>query len=373
MPKMTSPIPRMRLNTPTFPGQDLVNKFIAATPSYMYSPIAGQHTFYFSELLRSLSQAKKAELINLSREAAVQQQQQQQQSQNLQVNRKTGRKRGWNQLRNEGTEVGGSCNISDRPLELTSKHSAFIPRCASPIKKSESPVSNASDTANNAKQPRFLCDENQKRESKSASPEVEVTDSHSPGPANNSSNGTSDMILPPVPPAWYPNLYPPYGIDPANFFVDLRVSGHIFERKRELAAQALKTVAGINNNNNNNNNNCLPSYFDNDFPKARSGSAFSIPKSREMKTGFAGNVINLSANDNRSSPSNENSGGDVKDIKHASYVVHVDAEGKPKKVFDNGITVYNVEDSDDNTSGCKKQEESNSDSDDDENIRVDIN
>lgn len=359
----------MRLNTPSFPGQDLVNKFIAATPSYMYSPIAGQHTFYFSELLRSLSQAKKAELINLSREAAVQQQQQQQ-PQHLQTNRKVGRKRGWSQLRNEGVEVGpGSCNSSDRPLELTSKHSAFIPRCASPIKKSESPVSTSSDTANNPKQSRFHGDEN-KRESKSASPEVEVTDSHSPPPINSSSNAPSDMVLPPVPPAWYPSLYPPYGIDPANFFVDLRVSGHIFERKRELAAQALKTVVGINNNNN------LPSYFDNDFPKARSGSAFSIPKSREMKTGFTGNVMNLSSNDNRSSPNHDNAsehGADVKDTKHANYVMHVDTEGKPKKIFDNGITVYNVDDSDDNTNGCKKQEDSNSDSDDDENIRVDIN
>lgn len=359
MPKMTSPIPRMRLNTPSFPGQDLVNKFIAATPSYMYSPIAGQHTFYFSELLRSLSQAKKAELINLSREAAVQQQQQQQQSSVLQTNRKAGRKRGWSQLRNEGGDNGtGSCHNSDRPLELTSKHSAFLPRCTSPIKKSESPVS---DTTSHPKLSRL--DEN-KREMKSASPEVEVTDSHSPTPVNSLSNATGD-ILPPVPPAWYPSLYPPYGIDPANFFVDLRVSGHIFERKRELAAQALKTVASMNNNNNNN----LPSYFDNDFPKTRSGSAFSIPKSREMKTGF-NNVINLSASDTRS-PNHDTI--EVNDTKHANYVMHVDAEGKPKKIFDNGITVYNVDDSDDNTSGCKKQEDSNSDSDDDETIRVDIN
>ncbi|XP_063695492.1 uncharacterized protein LOC134826915 [Culicoides brevitarsis] len=350
MAKMTSPIPRMRLNTPSFPGQDLVNKFIAATPSYMYSPIAGQHTFYFSELLRSLSQAKKAELMNVSRESTAHQQQ----SQILQANRKIGRKRGWNQLRNEDVDyISAISNDTERPLELTSKHPTVLQRCSSPDKKSGN-----SNVGIQVKTSRV---DERKRDLKSASPEVEVSDTP-PAPASVPS--VSGDVLPQVTPAWYPSLYPHYGLDPANFFVDLRVSGHIFERKRELAAQALKTVANINNNNNG-----ITSYFDNDFPK-RSGSAFSIPKPREMEKNFE-NVINLSANDNRCSPSQDTV--DEKDVKGSSYVMHVDFEGKSKKVFDNGITVYNVDDSDDNTSICKKQEESNSESDEDENIRVDIN
>uniref|UniRef100_A0A336LHA0 CSON013707 protein n=1 Tax=Culicoides sonorensis TaxID=179676 RepID=A0A336LHA0_CULSO len=360
MPKMTSPIPRMRLNTPNFPGHDLVNKFIAATPSYMYSPIGGQNSFYFSELLRSLSQAKKAELINLSREAAVQQQQRQQQN-DLGLNRKAGRKRGWNQLRSEGSE---RMLNSERPLELTSKHSVFTPRCSSPTKKSESPVSASSDSQNILKPQQIFSSDNNKRELKSASPDVEVTDSHSPN-SHNPLSSPPDMIMPQLPPTWYPSLYPPYSIDPANFFVDLRVSGHVFDRKRELAAQALKTVVTANINNNNN----LTSYFDNDFSnKARSGSAFSVPKSREIKI-FSGNAMNLSASDN-----NNQSNIDHKDIKKSNYLMHMsDLDGKPKKIFDNGITVYNLDDSDENTNGCKKQEDCNSDSDDDENIRVDIN
>lgn len=46
----------------------------------------------------------------------------------------------------------------------------------------------------------------------------------------------SNLILPPPPPMWYPPLYnPQFGVDPLNFFIDLRVSGHIYDRKRALA------------------------------------------------------------------------------------------------------------------------------------------
>lgn len=297
---MTSPIPRMRLTTPNFPGQDLVNKFIAATPSYMYTPIVGQHSFYFSELLRSLSQAKKAEMINLSREAVAQQQ--------LQANRKVARKRTWSQLRldNEQEPKG------DRPLELTSKNSAFSPKInnTDTKQKSESPE---------AKQ--FRCEEKAKSEEGDS----------------NSTSGQENLILPPPPPIWYPPLYTPYsGIDPANFFVDLRVSGTIFERKRELAAQALKTVT---------NNNNLPSYFDGDYNKNRTGSAFSVPKSRELKTAS-----------NAESPKFFNQSEDE------------NCEDKPKRFYDNGVTVYNI---DSDEEGCRKME--HDESDEEENIAVDEN
>ncbi|KAJ8973255.1 hypothetical protein NQ317_019530 [Molorchus minor] len=47
--------------------------------------------------------------------------------------------------------------------------------------------------------------------------------------------GPSNLVLPPPPPMWYPPLYPtpPYGIDPLHFFIDLRVSGHIYDRKKQ--------------------------------------------------------------------------------------------------------------------------------------------
>lgn len=287
---MSSPIPRLR--TPNFPGQDLVNKFIAATPSYMYTPIVGQHSFYFSELLRSLSQAKKAEMINLSREAAAQQQQQ------LQT-RKAPRKRTWRPNESQDDTLK-----SERPLELTSKNSAFSPKM--PDKKADSP----SDAKH------FRVDEKISEKSE--------------GDESDANSSQENLCLPPPPPVWYPPLYPYSGIDPANFFVDLRVSGHIFERKRELAAQALKTVT-------NNNNNNLPSYFDNDLNKNRIGSAFSVPKSRELKVTAA----------------------ETEDL----------VDEKPtKKFYDNGVTVYNIDSDED---GCRKMEQE--DSDEDETIAVDEN
>lgn len=371
---MTSPSPRIRLSTQNFPGMELINKFIAATPSYMYTPIAGQHTFYFSELLRSLSQAKKAELINISREAAIQQQ--------LQTNRKLGRKRTWGHLRGAGDTAENSESvepqITETPLELTSKNSAFIPRFSP--KKSESPVSTSQGAPSTSKHPKInMLTDDEKR----SSPDVQSTlsDAEATEPTSSSTNinNQNDGTIHSLPPTWYHPLYPPYGMDPANFFVDLRVSGHIFDRKRELAAQALKNVANFNNNNN------IPSYFDNDYNKNRVGSAFTVPKSRETTKG---NVMNLSSTDRRSPSSSTNIDGYIDDkdsfVKNTNYVMQNlpkiynnlnenpdTIEKRHKKFIDNGITVYNIDDSDDN--GCKKQEEDNSESDDDETIRVDVN
>lgn len=303
---MASPIPRMRLTTPNFPGQDLVNKFIAATPSYMYTPLVGQHSFYFSELLRSLSHAKKAEMVNMSREAAAQQQ--------LQANRKVPRKRTWpsnnNNFRSEELDIKG-----ERPLELTSKNSAFSPNFER--KKSESPS-----------EKHIKIDESKEKSQENSTQEITQ----------------ENLALPPPPPVWYPPLYStqPYSnIDPANFFVDLRVSGHIFERKRELAAQALKSVT----------NNNLPAYFDNNNEhKQRIGSAFSVPKSRELKS-----AINLSNEKLYSG-----SGGNDEEIN--------DEKPSTKKFYDNGVTVYNIDSDEEVTRG--KHEE---DSDEDETIAVDEN
>lgn len=348
---MTSPLPRMRLTTPSFPSQDLVNKFIAATPSYMYTPIVGQQSFYFSELLRSLSQAKRAEMMNLSREALAQQ--------HLQASRKLSRKRPWG-CRADTIGVEEKPGL-ERPLELTSKNSAFSPKIPDSrgLKKPDSPVSSSPD-AGGAKHFRYNSD--QINECKPSSPEVQSTSSETEHSEQASSTSNQDsLILPPPPPVWYPPpppVWSPYAnLDPANFFVDLRVSGHIFERKRELAAaQALKA-----------NNNNLPSYFDNDYNKNRIGSAFSIPRSREGKL-----------NDGENSPDD-----DVK--KSTNYFgqnlpkmydnfnrddMNPDQnDERPKKFYDNGITVYNI----DSDEECGSKKIDHEDSDDDETIAVDEN
>lgn len=45
-------------------------------------------------------------------------------------------------------------------------------------------------------------------------------------------DNSSNLVLPPPPPIWYPPIYPtpPYGIDPLHFFIDLRVSGQIYDK-----------------------------------------------------------------------------------------------------------------------------------------------
>ncbi|XP_032588104.1 uncharacterized protein LOC6584757 [Drosophila mojavensis] len=106
-----------------------------------------------------------------------------------------------------------------------------------------------------------------------------------------------DLVLPPPPPVWYPPLYAPYGIDPLHFFIDLRVSGHIYDRKKEnlsplsnsnsgalLAAEDVATAGGgLASSNSNSNSNLLS--------KQRHGSAFTVPIPKSAQN----DAINLSA------------------------------------------------------------------------------
>lgn len=82
----------------------------------------------------------------------------------------------------------------------------------------------------------------------------------------------SDLVMPPI---WYPPLYPPYGIDPLHFFIDLRVSGHIYDRKKENNSPSSTTTSDVSNSLMNLENN-------NQIGKARHGSAFSVPPRRDQ-------------------------------------------------------------------------------------------
>lgn len=54
--------PKQRINPHEIRNVDLVQRFLAATPSYLYSPPPiGPPNFFFSEMLRSLVQSKAAE------------------------------------------------------------------------------------------------------------------------------------------------------------------------------------------------------------------------------------------------------------------------------------------------------------------------
>jgi hypothetical protein len=89
----------------------------------------------------------------------------------------------------------------------------------------------------------------------------------------------------------YPPIYPPYGIDPLHFFIDLRVSGQIFDRKRELAEAEKNEIL---NNSNTDNKNKVTSIEDIMGP-TRQGSAFSVPKSSRETKSHLQSAINLSA------------------------------------------------------------------------------
>lgn len=243
--------PKQRLNPHDIRNVDLVQRFLAATPSYLYSPPPiGPPNFFFSEMLRSLVQSKAAEGAR-----------------GMQNPLRRPRKRLWtppNRYENESVPKEPS---GEKPLELTTKHqaaafpSAFNPHLKSPkeVEKNNSSESNAvSNEGSDSKMHPYSAGENAEPSAASLPP--------------------SDLVMPQIPPIWYPPLYPPYGIDPLHFFIDLRVSGQLYDRKKENGSPSTENSALAVENNNH-------------IGKTRHGSAFSVPPRRE-KSPLA---LNLSA------------------------------------------------------------------------------
>lgn len=107
---------KQRINLHDIRNVDLVQRFLAATPSYLYSPPPiGPPNFFFSEMLRSLVQAKTNES-----------------NRNLSNQIRRPRKRLWtpNRFDSEPSTILSKESISnaEKPLELTTKpfsHGAF--------------------------------------------------------------------------------------------------------------------------------------------------------------------------------------------------------------------------------------------------------
>lgn len=111
-------------------------------------------------------------------------------------------------------------------------------------------------------------------------------------------NQDPNMPLPP-PPIWYPSLYPsPYGIDPLHFFIDLRVSGHIYDRKGQkdmpnpqtnMPSQASpcpeKPMDLESADVEDRSVNQSLGTFHGNFKQSRQASAFSVPVPSAMKNG----------------------------------------------------------------------------------------
>ncbi|CAF4825383.1 unnamed protein product [Pieris macdunnoughi] len=170
---------------------ELVSRLLAATPPYLYSALPLQpHAFFFSEMLRSFVNASP--------------------------------RRDWAKQEEEKKEE----TRPEVPLELTVDKQPSVcdplPRRLSP--KPELPKSNESPGPP-GRQSTFV--------------DVGTEELPKPSPCiprnMEQSVPQPNLILPPPPPMWYPPIYnPQFGVDPLNFFIDLRVSGHIYDRKRAV-------------------------------------------------------------------------------------------------------------------------------------------
>lgn len=259
------PAKQPRINPQDIRNSDLVSRLLAATPPYLYSPPIGPPNFFFSEMLRSLVQNKTNEQTN------------RQLSQQI----RKPRKRSWNQptrflldgSHNTHNIASGSkepnIEVSDnkiieKPLELTNKLPSFI----SPTKLYKSDSSSPDITARDKEKESQML-------SMKMSKTLAVTTQSEPPIA---SLPPADLVLPPPPPIWYPPLYPPYGIDPLHFFIDLRVSGQFLDRKKE----------NVSPNQADNEN--LPALNNTQIGKYRHKSAFTVPPRKE-KSPLALNLV----------------------------------------------------------------------------------
>ncbi|KAJ8883704.1 hypothetical protein PR048_015558 [Dryococelus australis] len=190
-----------RLQSPLdYRNGDLVSRLLAATPPYLYNMPLVPQSFFFSEMLRSFVQAK-AEAHSPPAGCSP--------APPPRPTRRS-RKRSWREGSSE--RAAKISSFSDKPLELTTT--------SRPPKQEDSkPPPPASSPSVLPPPPPLLL------------PPCGLLPLPSPD-----TTLPPDMLLPPPPPLWYPPLYPlppqpPYGIDPLHFFIDLRVSGHIWDRK----------------------------------------------------------------------------------------------------------------------------------------------
>lgn len=210
-------------------NQDFVNRLLAATPPYLYSTFS--NNYYFSDVLRSIVQNRNNENM---RNIQFQQQ----------IARRS-RKRHLSNFHlksvNENTEANKFIQ-EDKPLELTNKLSS---------ENFQNINFNNKNTQNsdivNISEDQAKCKSDFRDQ-----PNIDSRSEH------------SDLALSSTNPVWYSSLYPSYGIDPLHFFIDLRVSGHIYDNKKNSPDKSEDT----------------DTQYDTSAINKKSGSAFSVPTPR---------------------------------------------------------------------------------------------
>ncbi|XP_076257497.1 uncharacterized protein LOC143194730 [Rhynchophorus ferrugineus] len=211
------PPPKAKLSPLELRNTDLVSRLLAATPPYLYNMSLLPNTYFFSEMLRSFVQAKNeqnAQRNNMSPGFAG--------NSNMYFGHSPRRpkKRSWGHVSRES--FPRTISASEAKIERSNeKCDNNEPWMIKSMRKSEETALEL--TTETVPVQKFEDHHDAKV------PKVEDQPAHFPPQTENSTN----LVLPPPPPIWYPPIYstPPYGIDPLHFFIDLRVSGHIYDRQ----------------------------------------------------------------------------------------------------------------------------------------------
>ncbi|EDV47484.1 RNA polymerase II degradation factor 1 [Drosophila erecta] len=318
---------RSKSNIHELRNQDYVSRLMAATPPYLYSAPVGPNNFFFSDMLRSLVQARNNETARVLQLQQQQQQQQQQQAQQQQQQQqhqaalvRRPRKRSWShrpyyeqlrerrdaeekqqqhqqqqhqqqqqqqhQQQHQQQQQLQQQLVPEKPLELTNK--AITPYGYAKMETKPGALGIAPPTPTTVPP-----NGGNKAGGLGGAVDTNLQDNTPPA----ASLPPQDLVLPPPPPVWYPPLYAPYGIDPLHFFIDLRVSGHIYDRKKE-------NVSPLSSSNNalaeeGSPGSCSSSgatsgsgLASNLLSKQRHGSAFTVPIPKAAQN----DAINLCAN-----------------------------------------------------------------------------
>lgn len=258
---MTEKDPEMKPTKPViqdYHNQELVSKLIAATPSYLYAPPSGPHTFFFSELLRSLVQKRKIEEMNPIKAK--------------QFMKKVRKPNVYpNPVENDWKRQRTNSPIPPKPkTPEVPREEIHLDLNRNFSNENEDPKPNSPDPENFRE---------------SSEPPINVDKDDDPPPTAPATPTTIPSTLPPPILPWYQPGMPFY--DPLHFFIDLRVSGHIYDRKKDYLHQALKS-----NNILLDSNTWNPSIIG----KNRVGSAFKVPNSIQDSNNY--NAINLVTNNN---------------------------------------------------------------------------
>ncbi|CAH1128543.1 unnamed protein product [Ceutorhynchus assimilis] len=284
------PPPKPKLSPMELRNTDLVSRLLAATPPYLYNMSLLPNTYFFSEMLRSFVQAKN---------------EQQQRSTigngygagNMfyghQQTRRS-RKRAWNNASRETyLQPHNAVPIAEekleKPLEKPDHHEPWMLK--STRKSPENAALELTMTASHSN--------NTHQQQKSEPPKLEEpSQSFLPLPQES----TSNLVLPPPPPMWYPPIYPtpPYGIDPLHFFIDLRVSGHIYDRQnKEAAPQENCTI--VSPKEDKKEPKIEENLTSNIFNQKRHCSAFSVPNNNPRSTKFDVKSMGFDKSSNKTS------------------------------------------------------------------------